>query len=85
MCLIVTDEVFLRGFDYGVNPAQAHDDIDGIDMLFMRKVGSTRGLIQAYNRVGRYNESCTHYKLPGLDNLVDESQMLATFFASKGK
>ena len=56
---------------------------DGIDMLFCDRVGSDRGLVQAINRICRYNEKGSYYKVPALDDLIAREKMYATFMGDQ--
>ena len=60
----------MRGVDYNSVSGK------GIDLLIARGLPNHRALIQALGRVGRYSEPCGRYRLPDLDQLVNEHEQL---------
>lgn len=67
--LIVTDEALMRGFDYRCNES-------GIALYIGRHLSTERARIQAFGRVGRYDEPCQRYADICLNNdLVDPNAL----------
>ena len=63
--LIITNPDLLRGFDYKSNATE------GINLLMMSPVSSTRSLQQALGRVGRYHQPGKRFRWNDVTALVD--------------
>ena len=63
--LIITNPDLLRGFDYKSNATE------GINLLMMSPVSSTRSLQQALGRVGRYHQPGKRFRWNDVTVLVD--------------
>ena len=67
-CIIQTEPIAMRGLDYR---AKQHD----IKLIIARDFPNLRAFIQALGRVGRYDEDCERYLVPGLTPVNKEEEL----------